>query len=135
MNYGSIGQYVSVPVRISGGFGALTTSTLLKDNGDVFIWKQGTAHFIGLTALCRTADTGATKPVIGVKNNGGNSVLSTNITVTAADTVYTSGIAIETSNGTYNNVALNDLLEIEVTTAGTNGNALDLIAYFNFILE
>jgi len=137
MNVGNFSQICQETVVINGSFSASTSNQLILDYLSSYLkWEMTKAHIVQVEMINVTAETGATKPVLNIRNVAtAQNILSTGTTLTAATTWYSSGILIETAVGTYYDVNYGDTIELACTTAGTNGTALDLTVVINFVLE
>ncbi|MEI7594515.1 MAG: hypothetical protein WCK02_02120 [Bacteroidota bacterium] len=131
MNYGLFSQIRQETIFINGAYADNITSSLNKDdNGAYFKWNLPKAHIVQLDAVNITAETGITKPIVNAFI-GANPVLTVGVAISNAAMWYNSGVDIA---GNYD-VNFNDIIEIGVSTAGTNGVALDLTACLTFVLE
>jgi hypothetical protein len=89
-----------------------------------FYWNGGSKRIVKVTAICNSADTGASNPRVNITING-DAVLTanTNAGIEATETLATSGIGINTSNY---DVADGDLIEITTDANGASNDASDL---------
>ena len=106
---------------LGGNYEAASTNTAINDvNGGYMVWGESPAVLLGFSIYAIGADTG-TAPSVNMMING-NPVFTSDLTVTAAGTLYSS---VVTANATNCTITYGDTWEVKVTKNG-NGDGTSL---------
>jgi hypothetical protein len=106
---------------LGGNYEAASTNTAINDvNGGHMVWGESPAVLLGFSIYAVGADTG-TAPSVNMMING-NPVFTSDLTVTAAGTLYSSVVTADATNCT---ITYGDTWEVKVTKNG-NGDGTSL---------
>lgn len=127
---------IPVDVVFSGSYcidHASPTNTLIADENKTQLrWTGPTARLVYVAARTQQTDGGTDKPDINVSINGTTSAISTDLTLTAANTWY------EVADGgmaSASQVNFGEVIEVKLTDNGTDGDARDLTVSMVFAVE
>ena len=99
-------------------------------------WMMGSARLVAFAAAHRTSDPGVAQPKINVTiagNRVGTQDSTLGISLTAGAGVFVDNAVATISNANYE-INFGDLIDIEVTSRGTNFSAADLTVSIVFVL-